>query len=200
MSTHRPLAGGCRELRPARLRVSDLGALVCVGAGVQRVDHSQPRTEESPHGVLDGVDCVALGPVGVVRRGLGVSLVGSLVDLCNGCTPTPIRTCRWWTLAAATAARLGPFTQYAPRMLGLDRSAAAVDRARLEAAESPPLGPGSLQFRVADTTAPGIGEQLYAEIGEVNVHVRGVLHVVDPPDRPTVVASLQAMLGDRGTA
>jgi 2-polyprenyl-3-methyl-5-hydroxy-6-metoxy-1,4-benzoquinol methylase len=92
------------------------------------------------------------------------------------------------------------FTKCAPRVLGLDRSQAAINRARLEAAESPPSGPGSLEFRVADVTAPGIGEQLCAERGEVNIHVRGMLHVVDPPDRPTVVANIKAMLGDRGTA
>jgi hypothetical protein len=34
----------------------------------------------------------------------------------------------------------------------------------------------------------------------VNAHIRGVLHVVDPPDRPTVVGNLKAMLGERGTA
>jgi hypothetical protein len=47
---------------------------------------------------------------------------------------------------------------------------------------------------------PGLGKRLYDEMGEVNVHVRGVLHVVDPPDRPTVVGNLKAMLGERGTA
>ena len=33
----------------------------------------------------------------------------------------------------------------------------------------------------------------------MNVHMRGVLHVVDPASRPCVVASLRAMLGRRGT-
>jgi SAM-dependent methyltransferase len=92
------------------------------------------------------------------------------------------------------------FTRYAPRVLGLDRSAAAVNRARLEAVGLPPPGPGSLQFRVADVAEPGMGKRLCDEIGEVNVQVRGVLHVVDPPDRPTVVGNLKAMLGERGTA
>ena len=92
------------------------------------------------------------------------------------------------------------FTRSAPRVLGLDRSAAAVNRARLEAAESPPPGPASLEFQVADVAEPGMGKRVHEQMGAANVHVRGVLHVVDAPDRPTVVDNLKAMLGDRGTA
>jgi SAM-dependent methyltransferase len=92
------------------------------------------------------------------------------------------------------------FTQYAPRVVGVDGSAVAISRAQAEAAESPPPGPGSLEFRVADAADPGLGELLHAELGEVNVHIRGLLHIVDPPDRLTVVANVREMLGNRGTA
>jgi SAM-dependent methyltransferase len=91
-------------------------------------------------------------------------------------------------------------THYAPRVVGVDHSAAAINWARREAAESPPRGPGSLEFRIADATETGMGKRLHDELGAVNVHIRGMLHIVDPPDRPTVVANLKAMLGERGVA
>ena len=91
-------------------------------------------------------------------------------------------------------------TRDAPHVLGVDHAAAAVQRARAETLDDPPPGPGTVDFRVADVTEPGMGEHLRGELGEVNVHVRGVLHVVEPADRPTVVANLAAMIGGRGTA
>src|SRR5207344_735064 len=81
-------SGGCHSLRFRQitaqvvpLGASDPGALVCVDACIQRVEHGQLRTVEGENGVVDGVGCVLLGPVGVFRRGLCVPLVGSLVDL-----------------------------------------------------------------------------------------------------------------------
>jgi SAM-dependent methyltransferase len=87
----------------------------------------------------------------------------------------------------------------APRVLGLDRSASAVDRAREEARA---LGEdtSTVEFRVADIAAPGLGQRLHDELGDANVHVRGVLHVVPPTRRPDVVRTIEALLGGRGTA
>jgi SAM-dependent methyltransferase len=88
-----------------------------------------------------------------------------------------------------------------PRVLGIDVSAAAIERARRESADGPsrPDG-GELEFRVADLAEPGLGEKLAAELGEVNVHIRGVLHVVDPQGRAEVVRTVAALLGRRGVA
>jgi len=112
-------------------------------------------------------------------------------------------------------------TAVAPRVLGLDRSAAAVERARREthpdlADERPhdrahqdahqdadrgaAEGDGAVTFRVGDVTDPALGDDLHAELGDVNLHVRGVLHVVDPPERPHVVRTVETLLGERGTA
>jgi SAM-dependent methyltransferase len=82
----------------------------------------------------------------------------------------------------------------ASRVVGIDLSAAAVERARRESEDA------SLEFRVADMTDDGLGRRLRAELGEANVHIRGVLHIVAPADRPTVVGNLADLLGSRGTA
>jgi SAM-dependent methyltransferase len=89
----------------------------------------------------------------------------------------------------------------APRVVGIDASPAAIERANLEAAE-PAEGSdaGSLEFMVADASEPGLGERLAADLGEVNVHIRGMLHVVEPARRAAVVRNLTALLGERGTA
>jgi SAM-dependent methyltransferase len=82
-------------------------------------------------------------------------------------------------------------TALAPRVVGIDGSAAAIAHARRTAA--------GVDFRVADIAEPGLGARLAAELGEVNVHIRGVLHVMDDDQRRTVVDSVAALLGSRGT-
>jgi SAM-dependent methyltransferase len=82
----------------------------------------------------------------------------------------------------------------ASRVVGVDLSATAVRRARQESDDA------SLEFRVADMTEDGLGRRLRAELGEANVHIRGVLHVVAPARRPAVVRNLAELLGARGTA
>lgn len=86
----------------------------------------------------------------------------------------------------------------ASQVLGIDASAAAIARAQLEAAEGSDRW--NLEFRVADAAEPGLGERLAVELGEVNVHIRGMLHVVDPARRSAVVQNVGTLLGTRGTA
>jgi SAM-dependent methyltransferase len=85
-------------------------------------------------------------------------------------------------------------TGLASRVVGIDASEAAVARARQESDDA------NLEFRVADVTDDGLGRRLRDELGESNVHVRGVLHVVAPDRRPAVVRNLADLLGSRGTA
>ena len=80
------------------------------------------------------------------------------------------------------------------RVVGVDGSAAAIERARQE------VSPPGLEFRVADITAPGFGASLAKELGAANVHIRGVLHILTPAERRSVAANIAALLGDRGTA
>jgi SAM-dependent methyltransferase len=82
---------------------------------------------------------------------------------------------------------------YASRVVGLDAAESAVRRAADESEDVP-----NAEFRHADVTEPGLGERLHAELGDVNVHLRGVLHVVDAAHRPAVVENIRVLLGDRG--
>ena len=82
---------------------------------------------------------------------------------------------------------------YASRVVGLDAAESAVRRAADESEDVP-----NAEFRQADVAEPGHGDRLHAELGDVNVHVRGVLHVVDDAHRPAVVENIRAMVGDRG--
>jgi 2-polyprenyl-3-methyl-5-hydroxy-6-metoxy-1,4-benzoquinol methylase len=82
----------------------------------------------------------------------------------------------------------------ASRVIGIDGSAAAIRRAGQESDDA------NIEFRVADVTDDDLGRRLRAELGEANVHVRGVLHIVNPVDRPAVVRNLAELLGSRGTA
>ena len=84
-----------------------------------------------------------------------------------------------------------------PRALGIDGSSAAIERARRESTD---VDGRNVEFRVADLAAAGWGERLAADLGEANVHLRGVLHVVDAGRRAAMVDNLAALLGSRGTA
>jgi len=81
-----------------------------------------------------------------------------------------------------------------PAVVGVDLSAAAVALARGESA-----GDDRVSFRVLDITAPGAGAALAAELGEANVVVRGVLHVLDRGDRQRAAAELKTVLGAGGS-
>ena len=82
-------------------------------------------------------------------------------------------------------------TALASQVVGIDGSPAAIAHARRSAT--------GVDFRVADIAEPGLGERLAAELGEANVHIRGVLHVIDDDQRRAVVETVAALLGTRGT-
>ncbi|MEV0445943.1 methyltransferase domain-containing protein [Streptomyces spectabilis] len=81
-----------------------------------------------------------------------------------------------------------------PRVLGLDLSAAAIDHAR----RSDPAG--QAEYRQLDAAEKSTAEQLHAELGDVNVYMRGVLHQCEPDDRQPLADSLAALVGERGRA
>lgn len=81
-----------------------------------------------------------------------------------------------------------------PRAVGTDLAASAVARARAESA-----GTLRCEFRVEDMTAPGTGLRLAGELGESNVFVRGVLHVLDAPRQHRLAAAIADLLGTHGT-
>jgi SAM-dependent methyltransferase len=80
---------------------------------------------------------------------------------------------------------------YAPRVVGVDVSQSAVKRATEESDTVP-----NAEFRVADVTEAGLGRRLHAELGDANVHLRGVLHQLADP--VALVANLRDLAGARG--
>lgn len=81
----------------------------------------------------------------------------------------------------------------APRVVGIDASAAAIAHARRDGAAAP------VEFRIADIAEPGLGRRLAAELGEANVHIRGVLHILTDEQRANAVDTIAALVGIRGT-
>ncbi|QCX80025.1 hypothetical protein C9F11_32195 [Streptomyces sp. YIM 121038] len=79
-----------------------------------------------------------------------------------------------------------------PRVLGLDLAAAAIEHAR----RADPAG--QAEYRQLDAAEKSTAEQLHAELGDVNVYVRGVLHQCEPADRGPLAESLATLIGERG--
>ncbi|MBW1600549.1 class I SAM-dependent methyltransferase [Streptomyces sp. JJ66] len=80
------------------------------------------------------------------------------------------------------------------RVVGVDFSPAAIARAR-ELSDT-----GGAEFRVLDLTDAQAAAALHAELGDVHVYMRGVLHQCTPEGRARVAASLAVLLGARGRA
>ena len=80
-----------------------------------------------------------------------------------------------------------------PRVLGIDVSAHAVRQAEDESGDV-----GNVMYRVLDASAPGAGKQLFDELGEANVFMRGVLHILDAEQRERAAANLRDLIGQRG--
>jgi SAM-dependent methyltransferase len=80
------------------------------------------------------------------------------------------------------------------RVIGVDVSIAAVERARRESE-----GCDGCEFRLLDATDSAQARALSAEVGDCNLYVRGVFHALDDQDRPAFVATLRTLAGKRGT-
>lgn len=80
-----------------------------------------------------------------------------------------------------------------PRVIGTDVSASAIAKARQET--DPASG---IEYRVLDALKPGEAQAFHDEIGDVNVYMRTVLHVIQRRDRKRFAESLAILLGERG--
>jgi SAM-dependent methyltransferase len=87
------------------------------------------------------------------------------------------------------------FAPLVPRVVGVDVAASAIERAREESSAI-----ANASFQVLDIGAPGAVDRLREELGDANVFMRGVLHVLDPKPRAVAVDNLRALLGKRGVA
>ncbi len=85
-----------------------------------------------------------------------------------------------------------------PRVIGADVAPAAIALARRETREQAPEG-AAIDYRVLNATRPDQAAALHAEVGDVNVYMRGVLHVIAPADRQRFAESLEILLGEHGT-
>ncbi|MET9440557.1 class I SAM-dependent methyltransferase [Streptomyces sp. NPDC006610] len=81
-----------------------------------------------------------------------------------------------------------------PRVLGVDLSDAAVAHAR----QADPAGRAG--YRTLDAAEPSEAAALHAELGDVNVYMRGVLHQSEPGDRRPLAEGIATLVGARGRA
>ncbi|MFE9970060.1 class I SAM-dependent methyltransferase [Streptomyces hirsutus] len=81
-----------------------------------------------------------------------------------------------------------------PHVVGADLSAAALDHAR----RADPAGRAS--YRQLDAAEKGEAQDLHAELGDVNVYVRGVLHQCEAGERQSLADGIATLVGDRGRA
>jgi SAM-dependent methyltransferase len=80
------------------------------------------------------------------------------------------------------------------RVVGVDVSPAGLDIAR----RNNPAP--NLEYRVLDLLDPAAARALHDDLGDANVYMRAVLHQLGPAERAQAVASLSALLGERGRA
>jgi SAM-dependent methyltransferase len=83
------------------------------------------------------------------------------------------------------------------RVIGLDVSPAAIELARQETSGTPEEP--RIAFQVWNGADPAEAEALHRELGDANVYMRTVFHVIQSSDRPRFAASLATLLGERGT-
>ena len=80
-----------------------------------------------------------------------------------------------------------------PFAVGVDVAASAVQRAKAES-----VGVARASYRVLDVADPAQATALAEEIGDANVFVRAVLHVLDPASRTLAAEALAELVGERG--
>ncbi|QOV34389.1 class I SAM-dependent methyltransferase [Streptomyces ferrugineus] len=80
------------------------------------------------------------------------------------------------------------------RVVGADLSGAALDHAR----RADPAGQAA--YRLFDAVEKSEAETLHAELGDVNIYMRGVLHQAEPDDRQSMVNGIATLVGERGRA
>ncbi|MFT2014258.1 class I SAM-dependent methyltransferase [Streptomyces sp. 796.1] len=80
------------------------------------------------------------------------------------------------------------------QVIGVDLAHAAVARARADDSA------GVASYRQLDAADLPAVRALHAELGDVNIYLRGVLHQCDSRDLPRVAEAIAVLVGDRGRA
>ena len=83
--------------------------------------------------------------------------------------------------------------QYFSRVVGVDVAPAAIELATAAGK------PDNVEYRVVDALRADDAEALHAELGDVNIYMRTVLHQLSAQDQPACATTLASLLGRRGT-
>jgi 2-polyprenyl-3-methyl-5-hydroxy-6-metoxy-1,4-benzoquinol methylase len=79
------------------------------------------------------------------------------------------------------------------KVIGVDVSASAIHLAQLETTEE-----SNIEYRVFDAVDTASARLLHDEFGDLNIYMRGVLHMIKKRDRASFVESLALLLGETG--
>lgn len=79
------------------------------------------------------------------------------------------------------------------KVIGVDVAQSAVDLAK-----STTVDENNVEYRVFDGTDTESALRLHGEFGDLNIYMRGVLHLVRVHDRPKLIESLEILLGEKG--
>lgn len=83
--------------------------------------------------------------------------------------------------------------QYFSRAIGVDVSPSAI---RLAISETD--AEENVVYRVLDAANPEGAQALHDEFGDMNIYMRGVLHMIKRQDRANFITSLEILLGEHG--
>jgi len=85
--------------------------------------------------------------------------------------------------------------RYFRRVIGVDVSPAVVEYAQRTTEDIN----SNVEWRVFNALDIKGAEALHAEFGDMNIYMRGVLHLIEERDRPNFVSTLEILLGTLGT-
>jgi SAM-dependent methyltransferase len=117
----------------------------------------------------------------------------SAEDLCRF-QPHMERTLPLLDLGCGNGRQTRFLARHFPRVIGTDVAPSAIAKARLETDAA-----SGIEYRLLDALKPGQAQAFHDEIGDVNVYMRGVMHVIQRQDRKRFAESLAILLGERGT-
>lgn len=83
--------------------------------------------------------------------------------------------------------------QHFNKVIGVDVSPSAIHLAQSETSEG-----SNVEYRVFDGVDTASARALHDEFGDLNIYMRGVLHMIKRRDRASFVESLEILLGERG--
>jgi SAM-dependent methyltransferase len=85
------------------------------------------------------------------------------------------------------------FARHFRKVIGADVSLSAIRLAELETIDE-----RNVEYRVFDALDATNAIALHQEFGDLNIYMRGVLHVIERPDRGKFVSNLEILLGGKG--